>query len=76
MWNSSSQPYQVLTLQVSGCGSNGNEGVLHILPELQDWSLTIMLFSVTSWTVGGGEGRYSSAEMQLVHSWAPADWVK
>ena len=34
----------------SGSGSNGNEGVLHIRPNLQGWSLIIRLFCVISRT--------------------------
>ena len=54
------------TLGQSELGSDGNEGVLHIL--------TIKLFSVMSWTLIGG-GVYSSAEMQLVYFTAPANWA-
>ena len=30
-----------IELGKTGPGSNSNEGVLHILPDLQNWSLTI-----------------------------------
>ena len=43
-------------------GSNGNEGVLHILPKLQDWSLTVRWFCVKTRTLIEWEF-YLSAEM-------------
>ena len=64
------------TLGQSGPGSNGNEGVLHIF---QSSSITGALSSNCLVSYPGHslvEGSYSSAEMQLVYSTAPANYAK
>ena len=57
-------------------GSNGNEGVLHI-PQSSSITGTSPLDCLVSYPghsfVGGRS--YPYAEMQLVYSTAPADWV-
>ena len=63
------------TLGQSGPGSDGNEGVLHIL---QNSSITGAPLSDCLVSYPGhllGES-YPSAEMQLVYSIVPVDWAK
>ena len=59
----------------SGLGGNSNEGVLHISQSLgitaNSASDCLVSYQNICW-VGGS---YPSAEMQLVYSTAPADWV-
>ena len=62
-------------LGLSGPGSNGNEGVLHI-PKgscITGTSLSDCLVSYLGHSLGGS---YPSAEVQSVYSRAPADWAK
>ena len=55
-------------------GSNDNEGVLHIpqSSSITEASLSDCLVSYSGYLWGEF---YSSAEMQLVYSAAPADWA-
>ena len=61
------------TMGQGGTGSNGNEGVslkaLGLKPQHQ------IQFSVISRTFIGGGVPYSSVEMQLAYSTAPANWA-
>ena len=63
-----------ITQGQSGPGSNGNERAISHPPKLQDWSLSIRLFSAISRTLVRRWWSYPSAEMQSVYSTAPADW--
>ena len=62
------------TLGQSGPGSNGNEGVLHISPNLQGWSVAIRWFNDISRPLVGQEVSYPLAEMQSVHFPVSTDW--
>ena len=65
------------TLGLSGPGSNGNEGVLHIpqSSHITGTSPSDCLMSYPGHFFCGGGGSYPSAEMQLVYSTATADWT-
>ena len=58
----------------SGPGSNGNEGVLRILPapSITGTSPSDCLVSYPGHSLGGS---YPPAEVQSVYSTAPADWA-
>ena len=57
----------------SGPGSDGNEGLLHVLQSSRDWaSLPDGLISYSWHSL---EESYPSAEMLLVYFTASADWV-
>ena len=60
----------------SGPGSNGNEEVLHIPQSLiiTGTSLSNCLMSYPGHSLERGVS-YPSAEVQLMHSTAPADWA-
>ena len=51
----------------NGPGSNGNEGVFHIPPKLQDWSL-LFRCSLVSYPGHSMVEGYPSAEMQMEYS--------
>ena len=59
----------------SGPGSNGNERVLRIPPNLSITG-TSPLDCLVSYQDTHGGGSYPSAEAQSVYSTTPADWAK
>ena len=64
-----------MTLGQSGPGSDGNEGVLHILLSSSTGALlSDGLMSYPGHSFWGGS--YPSAEMQLVYFTIPANWAK
>ena len=58
----------------SGPGSDGNEGVLRI-PQSSSFTGTSPSDCLVSYPGHSLVGSYSSAEVQLVYSTAPADWA-
>ena len=57
----------------SGLGSDGNEGVLHILPKLQHhWNHTIRSFSVIFRTLVGGVGSYPFCKNAVCVFYSPS----
>ena len=70
-------PLGTTTPSQSGPGSNGNEGVLRIPQSLSITGTSpsdcLVSYPRHTW---GEESSYPSAEVQLVHSTAPAGWAK
>ena len=76
MSNSSTWPIDrtlsdATTLDQSGPGSDGNEGLLHFL-QSSSFTGALPLDCLESYL---GHSLYPSAEMQSVYSTAPADWA-
>ena len=73
MWSIDNTPSGATTPGLSGCESNGNEGVFYTpqSSSIAEASLSDCLVSYP----GHSEASYPLAEMQSVYSTAPANWA-
>ena len=74
IWPIDSNPIAATTQSQSGPGSDGKEGVLHI-PLSSSITGTSPSDCLVSYPGHLLQESYSSAELQLVYSTAPANWV-